>query len=86
MDKLIKVGDAVIYIDERYREHNALVTSVHGEPDKRPCVNLLFVSDDESRRDQYGTQIDRRSSCVHRVNNSARANCWHFAGEAHHAE
>jgi hypothetical protein len=91
----LKAGDHVIFIDERYKKHNALVTQVHGDvaewtsekfsgPERHwyiPCINLLFVAADEHRTDQYGRQIERPSSVVHKSNNSAGGNCFVFPGE-----
>lgn len=91
----LKAGTHVIYIDERYEKHNALVTQVHGAvegwesdkftgPERKwyiPCVNLLFVAADEYAKDQYGRQIERESSIVHKSNNSAGGNCFVFPGE-----
>lgn len=77
--KTINVGDHVLFTDEYRRDHDALVTAVHGDPYKTPAVNLLFVAKDEERTDQYGRQIERSSSVVHIQNQSARAMCWrHF--------
>lgn len=91
----MKIGDSVIYIDTLRREHPALLTAIHGsvqkaqrqvdgqwvEYDSIPCVNLVYVSSDESKRDPYGLQLERQSSCVHISSNSAGANCFKFQGE-----
>ena len=69
------VGDAVIFVDERRKQHCALVTEVHGT-DEAPSVNLLYVSDDENERDNYGRQIKRQSSVVHDDDQSGGGNCW----------
>lgn len=70
-------GDVVRVVDENYRQHNALVTAVHGEfgkvydtPDggKRipvPCINVVYVSSDSSKNDPYGGQLERMSSLQH---------------------
>ena len=73
---MVNVGDAVIFIDEKRQQHCALVTEVHGDPDGTPSVNLLMVSADANERDQYGRQITRHSSVVHRDDNSGGGNCW----------
>ncbi len=54
----MKIGDPVIFTDEVRRDHNAIITAVWG-PD---CINLVFVSPDESKTDSYGRQIDRSTS------------------------
>ncbi len=75
MGNEVNVGDAVVFIDEKRQQHCALVTEVHGDPGSRPSVNLLWVSDDPNERDQYGRQINRDSSVVHR-DATYEGNCW----------
>lgn len=58
---MVKVGDHVRFITEDYKEVDALVTCVHGET----CINLLWLSLDETKRDPYGRQIERASSVQH---------------------
>lgn len=52
----VTVGGRVVYCDEFARDHDALVTAVWGPN----CVNVVFVTSDEDRKDQYGRQIMRR--------------------------
>lgn len=63
----VKTGDAVKVVDETYAEHVALVTCVHGEfaDNFAPCINVVYVSDDASKRDPYGLQLERMSSLQH---------------------
>jgi hypothetical protein len=63
-----EIGQSVIYTDPQRRDHKALVTTVWG-PD---CVNVVYVSFDEAKQDQYGRQIERETS-VGRFNHS---NCY----------
>lgn len=73
-----KVGACVLFMDELRQMQSALITAVHGtasydENGKllfMPCVNLVIVSNDQSKRDQYGTQIERHSSVQHRSYNA----------------
>src|SRR5882672_4519258 len=63
-------GSYVIAVDEVGKEHNALVTANWGAKEHcktaGPTINLLYVSDDETKTDQYGRQIDRHmSSTMH---------------------
>lgn len=55
-----EVGQAVKYVDPSGEEHNALVTNSWGEN----CVNLVYVSGDANKTDQYGRQIERSTSVV----------------------
>ena len=80
MEKL-SIGCHVIYTDEHFVDHSALVTAIWGEPDARPCINLLCVCTDQDRQDQYGRQIERTTSVVHANDNSAGGLCWRFVEE-----
>jgi len=73
---VVKVGDAVIYIDPVRKKHPALLTEVHGEENSKPAVNLIWVSDNPAETDPYGSQTKHECSCCHIDNNSAGANCW----------
>lgn len=53
-----KVGDAVMVTNEVGVLHHGLVTAVHGPQ----CINVVYVSADESKRDPNGRQIERLSS------------------------
>ena len=79
----VTVGDHVLYVDERGRERDALVTAVHtgmsgeGEP---PGLNVVTVTLEEGRTDPYGQQIERLSSVVHEDAQPAHGNFWREAG------
>ncbi len=92
-NRQLNIGDHVIFIDSRRKRFNALLTAVHGEISEYekngekalqiPCVNLTYVSGDSRKVDEYGQQLEREAtSCVHRSDNSAEANCWMFPDEA----
>lgn len=61
MSKMLHVGDV------RGRQHNALITAVWVifHDDSQQCVNLVHVSSDENRQDDYGRQIERPTSVEH---------------------
>jgi len=66
----VKVGDAVQGLNENYEPFVGLVTCVHGEfRDEEgayiPCINVVYVSSDVSKRDPYGQQLERMSSLQH---------------------
>ena len=69
--KRLDVGMHVRYCSEDRHWYDALITAIHGEPRMAdvpdyPCVNLSFVSSDESAKDQYGRQMVRdKTSIVH---------------------
>ena len=62
----VAIGDAVNVVDEIYVEHVGLVTTVHGSFEHGvPCINVVYVSKDESKHDPNGRQIERLSSRQH---------------------
>ena len=71
MERKLEVGSNVVYVDQYGKPHNALVTVVWGDPTGQPGCNVVFVSADESKRDQYGSQIERETSVVHATLQSA---------------
>lgn len=81
------VGEAVVYHDPRGVQHAALVVAAHGGEHwsypHSPCVNIVWVSGDESRTDNIGRQIERMSSCCHvKVQGIAHGNYYRFPDEA----
>lgn len=73
----IKVGDNVVFVDEHSKEHNAIVICAFSAPHiKYPSVNVVHVSDDESKSDSYGRQIERRTSVPHQSNQPAHGMYW----------
>lgn len=76
-EKHLKVGEVVVYVDPFKRDHLALVTAVfRGMSGTRDGCNLVYVTQDESKTDTYGGQIERQSSVAHISANPAQANCW----------
>lgn len=73
-NRKLQTGMSVVFMDEMRQELPALVTAVHGDIrlddtgaiEYGPCLNLVFVSSDATKRDVYGVQIERKSSVVHR--------------------
>jgi len=90
MDSL-SVGCQVIYTDEHFKDHHALVTAiwaashehlVQGSDEvKHTCVNLVYVSGDDTKDDPYGRQIERNTSVVHSSVQPAGGACWRFPSE-----
>lgn len=71
------VGQLVKWHDSKGNEHDALVTAVWGAT----CINLVVVSKDESKTDQYGRQIERNTSSSHGSVNKVHGFYWRFADE-----
>jgi hypothetical protein len=79
------VGDVVVFHDQKGVAHNALVTCYHGQVDEAGevcgnvgCVNLIFVSGDESRKDGYGRQTEHESSVPYVVGWNAHGFYWRW--------
>ena len=63
------IGQTVVFVDAHGMGHPALITAVHGSagPNWQPSINLVFVTNDESKTDPYGRQIERHTSVVHKA-------------------
>jgi len=69
---MVKVGSVVKYYDSHNKEHNGLVTAVWSQD----CVNIVYVSDDENKQDQYGRQLERGATSIRRRSeNDGGAGC-----------
>lgn len=73
-----KVGEAIKWHDPQGIEHDALVTAVWSPT----CINVVVVSKDESKGDQYGRQIERHTSQTHASSNRVHGYYWRFEDEA----
>lgn len=86
MEREVKNGMFVKVVDEVGRTHDGLVTNCWGGtkvPDGKPgpTINVVYVSDDSTKTDPYGQQIERLSSCSHKLNTAAPGRFWHFPDE-----
>jgi hypothetical protein len=81
--EVVQTGQAVKVVDEVGVLHDGLVTNAWGEGsgNVQNCINVLFVTKDPNKRDQYGEQIERLSSCTHRDGTSAPGRYWYIAGD-----
>lgn len=77
MHKKPEVGSVVSFVDAVGKSHTALVTAVWTET----CVNVVFVSDNESESDTYGRQIKRQTSLVHKTLQPAHGWYWRWPEE-----
>lgn len=68
----------IVFCDSYGRDHDALVTAVWSDT----CVNLVFVSGDESRKDSFGRQIERETSVCHASQAGAHGNYFRHHDEA----
>lgn len=82
MDKSkLEIGQNVIFVDSLRKEHVALVTNVWPSMGGIPGCNVVYVSDDESKTDPYGRQVERSTSIVHQSVQPAGGMCWRHIGE-----
>ena len=77
MDEKLKVGDHVIWVDPVGRQFNALVTAVWSQT----CINVVFVSNDESKTDSYGRQIERETSVCNRLSTTVHGRYFMMPGD-----
>lgn len=76
-ERMPHVGDVVKWHDSRGQCYNALVTAVWGPK----CINLVFVSGDESKQDSCGRQMERQTSATHKSYNNVHGFYWRFDDE-----
>ncbi len=76
MERTVKIGDVVLVADEYGVVRNGLVTNAWNT-----TINVLFVSGDETKTDQYGRQIERQSSCSHKLHTTAPGRFWYWPDE-----
>ena len=73
----MKTGELVIWHDAEGKAHDALVTCVWSDT----CINVVFVSDDNNKTDNYGRQLERATSCQHVSLAGAYGYYWRRVGE-----
>lgn len=84
----ILIGQCVDFVDPYGKAHEGLVTAIHGDRKQLengewtpvPSINVVFVSDDHAKTDQYGRQLERYTSVVHESNQSAHGMFWREVG------
>lgn len=72
-----RVGEPLIWTDAVGVDHDALATAVWTPT----CINVVIVSSDESKTDQYGRQIERHTSQTHKSVNNVHGYYWRFPDE-----
>lgn len=75
--RVAKVGDVVIWHNSVGLPHKALVTAVWSPN----CINLVVVSSDEKKTDDYGRQIERNTSSSHGAEMKVHGFYWRFEDE-----
>lgn len=74
----MQIGDSATYVDPTGKRRAAVVTAVFDNPDisRMPSINVVYVSDDDAKHDQYGRQIERQTSVPHHAQQAAHGNYW----------
>lgn len=73
---MVKIGEAVTYVDPTGKERAALVTEVHGTV-LPCCINIVVVTDNDKQIDDYGRKTERHSSVSHASSTGiAHGNYW----------
>lgn len=75
----------VVYLDEYGQMRDALITNDFNK-EHDGLVNLIFVSNDENKTDNYGRQLERRTSVAYVKDGyeDLLANCWMYYADWHH--
>lgn len=73
---MVKIGDAVTFVDPTGKHFNAVCTANWDSGNEFPSINVVYVSGDESETDSYGRQIKRSTSVVHQSKQAAHGNYW----------
>lgn len=77
MESKATLGGMVIYTDSRGVDRDALVTAVWSDT----CINVVYVSGDESERDNYGRQIKRETSVSYASVNQVHGRNYRLVGQ-----
>jgi len=77
MDRQAAVGDVVMYHDPNGRCFSALVTEVWTPT----CINVVLVSGNKDKQDEYGRQIERQTSLSHKSTMNVHGFYWRFPDE-----
>lgn len=72
------LGQRVIFCDAKGHDHEALVTAVWSET----CINVVYVSSDEAKQDNFGRQIERATSVCRVTEGVAHGFYWRLPDEA----
>lgn len=76
-ERIPKVGDSVIFTNPVGDDYTALVTAVWSPT----CINVIYTSADETKKDQYGRQVERSTSVQRMADWTAHGNYFRFHDE-----
>jgi hypothetical protein len=90
MEREYKIGQHVVFVDPYGQRRDALVTiwwsggqliPAYVSQSGEPGCNLIVVSADEKKDDNYGRQTEHFSSVVHQSKQVAHGNYWCWPDE-----
>jgi hypothetical protein len=83
MERKLKVNSPVVFMDAHRKGHHALITRVWDNSSVQvpDGCNLVYVSDDETKTDPYGRQIERETSVIHKSAQPAGGLFWCWPDE-----
>ncbi|HKY40756.1 MAG TPA: hypothetical protein VJN18_32700 [Polyangiaceae bacterium] len=77
VERELKIGDPIVYVDAHSKPHNALVTQVWKNMGGQATgCNLVIVSAEEDKTDPYGRQLERFTSVCHKSVQAAPGWFW----------
>lgn len=76
-ERKVEVGNHVIWHESDGRACDAIVTAVWTPT----CINVVIVSPEEAKTDQYGRQIERRTSCTYKSTQQVHGFYWRYPDE-----
>ncbi|CAN5134063.1 hypothetical protein BH09PAT1_BH09PAT1_2770 [soil metagenome] len=77
-ERVPKVGDSVMFTNSVGADYTALVTAVWSPS----CINVVYASSDETKKDQYGRQIERATSVQRMADWTAHGNYFRYPDES----
>jgi hypothetical protein len=90
MERKYDQNSRVVYVDPKGEHHAALVTRWWVFPNEiptyrsetgEPGCNVVYVTSDITKVDQYGLQLERSTSVVHKSKQPAPGNYWMWPDE-----
>jgi hypothetical protein len=92
MEKKYDQNSHIVYVDPKGVPHSALATVWWDGNDRtqvaayiaasgEPGCNLVYVTEDGSKKDPYGRQLERSTSVVHKSKQAAHGNFWCWPDE-----
>lgn len=82
-------GQTLADLQQKHDEQSAKLSSESRHPLYMPCCNVVWVSEDSTKTDPYGRQLERATSCVYGRQTGMTpfvGMCWCWPDEREEAE